>query len=164
MIKSSRHFLSKKGFLFHEEVNVANQSYYGKKTSVSIGFWINGYLNSPWTSALSQDDNAKVICGAGAAKVKIWRFVLVVLGAPRAPRILLTSTIFVLHNWLKDQATMFTHSLKNLNYRPNERKMDHHVAATVCSLVRGQTIFLKHWDDSDSSDHLNTSEIRLKSG
>lgn len=61
--------------------------------------------------------------------MKAWRSVLV-LGAPRAPRILLTSTVFVLCNWLKDWATIFTHSPKNINYRVREGKRHHHFAAS----------------------------------
>lgn len=112
-------------------------------------------------SAVSWDDNTKVICadkelqkkkkkqGAGGT----WRLVLVVLGAPRALKILLTSTIFVLRNWLKDFATIFTHPPKNINYRPSERErwiITLLVAAnTLCTLIRGQIIFLKDWGDSN---------------
>lgn len=111
-------------------------------------------------SAVSWDDNTKVICAdkelqkkKGGGRGGTWRLVLVVLGAPRALRILLTSTIFVLRNWLKDWATIFTHPPKNINYRPSERErwiITLLVAAnTVCTLIRGQIIFLKDWDDSN---------------
>lgn len=84
---------------------------------------------------------------------KTRRLVLLVLVTPTALRILLTSTVFVLRNWLKDRATIFTHPPKNINYRPSERErwiITLLVAAnTVCALIRGHIIFLKEGDDSN---------------